>query len=385
MRTAGSILLLIILVPATVVVFFVTSLKMNVLTARFITHELSARDAYGIAEDQIAEQIGKVDLADAPIATADLQALARRIFPASWLRQNVESIINRSFTWFNSDSNTTLSLPVDLREPKAELIPGVDALIESAIPRLPVCTRATPEDELCKNSKTTVADIKETLKQGGIDLDTVTTQLPDTIDLADPVLPDIKLGNQDTQTTDTDATDASTTTDGQKKDEGQQKADEQKKDEEQEPKLTLQEQSAQTRKTLEDAKTTYRDILNYWTYALIAYAILILGFIAINIKGWRRLTRWIGILMVTIGTLPLAIGIASKIIMDELLPGLNIENLPAGVQTAILDAIRDVQHALFSPILIAGAAMVILGIGAIIGARFIPKHDDRSKLQPKHG
>lgn len=390
MRTAGSILLLIILVPATVVVFFVTSLKMNVLTARFITHELVARNAYGIAEDQIAEQIGKIDLADAPIATTDLQALARRIFPASWLRQNVESTVNGAFAWFNGQPGTTLSLPVDLRGPKAELIPGVDALIQSAIPRLPVCTRATPADELCRDSKTTVADIKDTLKQGGIDLDTVTTQLPDSIDLADPVLPDIKLGNDEEKEASADTKDAATSTDtkkldDKKKTEEQKQPDEQKKDDQQEPKLSLEEQSVKTRKTLEDAKARYHDVLRYWTYVLIGYAVLILGFIAINIKGWRRLTRWIGILMVTIGTLPLAIGIASKIIMDELLPGVNIENLPAGVQTAILDTIRDVQHTLFSPILIAGAAMVILGIGAIVGARFIPKQGGHQELQPKRG
>jgi hypothetical protein len=295
--------------------------------------------------------------------------------------------MNGAFSWFNGQPGTTLSLPIDLRGPKAELIPGVETLIQSAIPRLPVCTRATPADELCRDSKTTVASVKDTLKRGGVDLATVTTQLPDSIDLADPVLPDIKLGNQDEQTTDTNTKDASATTDAKKVDDKKTTDDQKKQDDKQEPKLTLQEQSAKTRKSLENAKARYHDVLRYWTYVLIGYAVLILGFIGINVKGWRRLTRWTGILAVTTCILPLAAGvIGERIVEDKVLPIVRFDDsVSRDIQTAVPAAIRDVAHALLYPIFIISAVLVILGIGAIIGARFIPKPAARQKSQQKHG
>lgn len=393
MRTAGSILLLIVLVPATVVVLVVSSLQQNVLTAKFLKHELAERRAYAIAESQASEQIGKLKLNDLPIVTADLQTLVTRVFPARWLQQSVERTLDRTFAWFNGPVGTTLSLPIDLSGPKAELIPGVDALIESAIPRMKECPKQRAPDELCRVPNMTITQVKDILKLGGVDLASVTTQLPDSFDLANPVLPEIKLGSDEQKTSRVSpstnvilaARVAAVSQDEQKKIEEQKKIDEQKnqKDEQkqdarensdnQQHKETFQQQVAKIVDRLTTAKEQYHQVLQIWLFILVGYCVLIIGFLLINLKGWNRLTRWAGILGVAIGTIPLIISVASSTVLENnVLPLIHFDSsTPQDIQTAVPAAIRDVSHALFSPILIASIIIVVCGIGAIIGARFI--------------
>lgn len=370
MRTAGSIFLLIILVPTSIVVFFVFSLKTNVLTATYLKQELARLDVYTIVEENVAEQIGKVKLENVPIDGADLQALASRVLPAAWLQQNVEGTLDRLFAWFNGPDGTTLSLPIDVRGPKAELIPGVDALIAAALPRLPECTKLQKEGELCRMPNMTVEQLKDLLRQGGIDLAAITSQLPDSIDLINPVLPKIALGNQ---------------AEGQSKNaqEAQEKpaADtiQQVEKPPEENGESLQQKSQEIVEKLTTAKAIYHRGLQYWQYVLIAYAVLLLGFLAINSKGWHRLTRWTGILALSIGVLPLAISVASAWVMEkELLPKIVLNNVPPEVQTAVPTLIRDTQHALFFPVLVLSAIFVILGLAAIIGAHWIPVKEKKA-------
>lgn len=346
MRTAASIFLLIVLVPFTLVVFLVSAVKANVLTAEFIKHELAAQKVYTIAEDQASQQIAKMKFENLPINAADLQTLVSRVLPASWLQMNIEGTLDRAFAWFNGPSDATLALPIDLRGPKSELLPGVDALIAGAIPRLPACQRRQKEGELCRTPGMTVTQVKDSLKQGGIDLATVTTQLPDSIDLANPVLPTIKLG---------DAV----------------------QDNKSEDKTSVPDQAKNIVAQLTDAKKTYHQVLGYWNDALIAFGVLVLGYLAINANGWRRITRWTGILTLTLGFLPLVVSVASKIVMERyLLPSMHFtSSVPVEVQTAVPAAIRDFQHALFSTTLLVSAVMVGFGIAAIVGAHFIPARE----------
>lgn len=359
MRTAASIFLLIVLVPFTLVVFLVSAVKANVLTAEFIKHELAARQVYTIAEDQASQRIATMKFENLPINAADLQTLVSRVLPASWLQMNIEGTFDRAFVWFNGPSDATLALPIDLRGPKSELLPGVDALIAEAIPRLPACQRRQKEGELCRTPGMTVAQVKDLLKQGGIDLATVTTQLPDAIDLANPVLPTIKLGNAVDQKKETTP----------------------KQDNKPEEKTSVPDQVKQVVAQMTDAKKTYHQVLGYWDDALIAFGVLVLGYLAINAKGWRRITRWTGILTLTLGFLPLVVSVASKIVMERyLLPSMHFtSSVPVEVQTAVPAAIRDFQHALFSTTLLVSAVMVGFGIAAIVGAHFIPARTSAAK------
>jgi len=352
MRTAASILILSILVPCTLVVFLVSSVKANVLTAEFIKHELAAQKVYTIAEDQASQQIAKMKFENLPINAADLQTLVQRVLPASWLQMNIESTLDRTFAWFNGPSDATLALPIDLRGPKSELLPGVDALIAAAIPRLPVCQRHQKEGELCRTTGMSVAQVKDLLKQGGIDVATVTTQLPDEIDLANPVLPTIKLGNAADPEKEAPPT----------------------QDTKSEQTTSVPDQAKNIVAQMTNAKEIYHQVLGYWNDALIVFGVLVLGYLAINAKGWRRITRWTGILTLTLGFLPLAVSVASKVVMEKyLLPSMHFtSDIPAAVQTAVPAAIRDFQHALFSTTLLVSAVMVAFGVVAIVGAHFIP-------------
>lgn len=364
MRTAGSILILTILVPVTLVGVIVASLHNHILTAKFITHELRTRDAYGIAERQIALHIGDIKLENVPITNSDVQALAQRVFPASWLQSNVEMIINRSFSWFNDPQQAALSLPVDLREPKSQLIPGVETLIQSALPRLPECPKRGTTADICKTKTTTVAEVKDQLKKNGIDLDSVTTQLPDSFDLLNPVLPEIKLGNAtSSKQNDTTTQDPKKQTD-QKKDSRQTTSDDT-------PEKSLQEQATTVRSNLATARDQYQRGLRYALYTLLGYLVLIAGFVAINANSWRRVTRWSGILLVVMSVLPLAAAIASGIVLNRIIPSISFGTMPAEIQAAIIGALHDVQHGLFFPVLIGGSIALTLGLTAIIGASFI--------------
>lgn len=367
MRTASSILLLIILVPVTVVLFVVWSLKTNLLTAQFLKHELAARNVYGIVEDQLSKQIATLKLENLPIATTDIQTLAQRVIPATWLQQSVETILDRSFGWFNGPLGTTLSVPIDLRGPKAAITPALDTLIASAIPRLPECPKKGVASELCRTPDVTVATVKDMLKTSGIDLTSVIAQLPDSLDLANPVLPSIKLGQD------------SKTTQQEKAEDVAAQRNPQKQQEEAAAGAPKQEETLQQKARrhvvgqLTSAKEKYHQGLQYWADALIGYAVLLLLYFLVNMKGWKRITRWTGILFLTIGILPLAVSIATKQLMERLLlPGLHLEKLPFEAQTAIPAAIRDAQSAIFFSILVISATTVVVGIGTLVAAHWIP-------------
>lgn len=355
MRNVGSIFLLIILVPITLAVFLVWSLKTNLLTAQFLKNELTARNVYSVVEDQLSKQIATLKLENLPIATADIQTLAQQVLPASFLQQSVETILDRSFGWFNGPLGTTLSIPIDLRGPKAAITPALDTLIASAIPKLPECPKKGVASELCRTPDVTVATVKDMLKTSGVDLTSVIAQLPDALDLANPVLPSIKLG-QESQSAQQD----------QKKQDGKTDGGALQQEE------TFQQKVQRSVNTLTTVKERYHQGLQYWMDALIAYAVLVLLYLSINIRGWKRITRWTGILFLTIGILPLAVSIATKQLMERLLlPGLHLDKLPPEVQAAVPAAIRDVGTALFSSLLIMSVTMVAVGVVAIVGAHWI--------------
>ncbi len=365
MRTAGSILLLIILVPASVVVFFVYSMTTNVLTAAFFKDELVRQRVYDLAREQLAIQIGKINLVGMPVTAEELQHLAQRALPAAWLQQNVESTLDRAFAWLNGPEGTALALPINFAAPKAELAAGVDALLISTFPRLPVCAAGNP-GTLCRVQGMTVDALKDMLRQQGIDLHAIIGQLPDSFDLANPVLPAIALGDQHQQTAESGELTV--------------EKDEQAQDRLPAGQEQTTEQSIQNVvKNLEQAKAQYHIGVRIWRSALVAYAVLILGFLVLNVRGWRRFLRWAGILAVTVSVLPLAMSIASKPILERaILPNLVLTQMPPEVQAAIPVALRDVQHALFFPILIFSACLVALGVGAVIGAQFLPRQPSKA-------
>jgi len=291
---------------------------------------------------QVQQQIKTVTFdKNVPITGADLDSLAQRVFTQSWLQQNVEGSLDRIFVWLNGPSGSMLSVPVDLTQPKASLSQGVDDLLTAKIPTLPVCPRTNTDNKICRTSTTTLATVKDMLKKNGIDLTSIEAQLPNTIDLANPVFPTIAV-NSKTQT-----------------DNAQQ---------------SIHEKVQPILDKLDTAKEKYHQARQGYLAGLAVYALLMLGYIALNAAGWKRLAKWVGIAFLAISVLPLAISIASQqVVQKAIVPNLHFdESAPAGLATAASGVIRDLQHTIFSPILMISALLFIFGLAGIIGARFIP-------------
>lgn len=345
MRNAASILLIIILAIITPVFLFVSAIRLNVVTAKFVKNELRKQRIYALAEDQISQQIDKMAIdPNLGITNADLQSLVGKTFPAAWMQAQVEGTLDRAFTWFNAPPGPMLTLPIDLRGPKAELITGVDSILTSKISVLPECTKRSTAKELCRRANTGLADVKNILKENGFDLAAIETQLPDTLDLVHPVLPTINLSG---------STSSTATQDAQK---------------------SIDQQTQPIRDALTSAKKQYDLVLQGFVAAMAVYLLLVLGFIAINIKGWKRVVRWTGILLVSIFFLPLAMAYGSRIaVEDALLPSIHFDaSVPKEMATIVPNLIRDFQHGLFDPILLVGGILFFLGLAGIIGAHWIP-------------
>lgn len=345
MRTACSTFLIILLIPATLLLFLVLSLRMNVLTPEFLKHELSARGAYVIALHQIDSALMNVQLdAHLPLTNTDLENLTKRVVTPLWLQGSVEGVIDHSFAWLKSPLDIPLSLPIDLHEPKTALFSGIDTLIEEKIKNLPECSKSGQSAQLCKTPGLTPAHLKEMIKSGGIDLVKIKSQFPETFDLANPVLPVIAFG--DTTAKEIAANQAA-----------------------------LTQQVTEITGRANEAKTHYHDFLRYALFALAVYALIVLCYALLNSSSWYRFLQSTGILFTTIGILPTIVGALSTQIMERvLLPNLNLDpNLPSDVQNVIPLFIRDIEHALFSPILLTGILLLVVGFILIVSAHFVAK------------
>lgn len=342
MRNTISIILLVLLVPLTVAMFFVTTIQMHLLTASFLKRELVKRDAYGLANDQIDTQISKVKIdPQYPVTTAEISALAHRVFPASWLQSNIESTLDHFDAWLKTPAGTPLSLPIDLAGPKRELTSGVDSLLTAKLPTIKPCpSKRLPKEQqgICQFAGLTLTQLKAQLKHIGLDPDVVASVLPDTLDL---IHPDVsKITGSKTDTTPGGA----------------------------------QAKSAQLQASLDRFKNGYHNVRYYYLMAVVVYGLLIAAYIFLNAwSGLRRLVRWAGILLVTVSAIPIAISIASIPMYDRLVvPRIHFASaVPEAVQTAALGALSDIRSAIFSPVLFLTASLFILGLAGIIGAGWV--------------
>ena len=195
MRTAVSILLMLILVILTPVLFVVTSVRLNVLTTDFLKQELVKLDVYGLATWEIDEQIAKVKIdPQYPITNAEIGELAHAVISEDWLRQNIESILTRMELWLQSKPGTELTLPIDLRQPKMELTTGIDRLLTEKLPQTQPCPdkrRPKEEQGICQFSGLTLPQLKEQLAHQGLNPDLVNQVFPDQLDLVNPDLSNV--------------------------------------------------------------------------------------------------------------------------------------------------------------------------------------------------
>ena len=353
MRNAVSILLMLILVILTPVLFIVTSVRLNILTANFIKHELASLDIYGVARTAIDEQINKIKLdPQTPITNAEIVNLAHGVITDTWLRQNLENTLDRTEGWLKAPAGAVLSLTIDLRQPKASLTSGINALLTAKLPTIQPCPdkrRPKANQGVCQFAGLTLAQAKEQLGKANLNPDTISQKLPDQLDLLNPDLSAI--------TGQTNATEANS--------------------------LTAKTQA--TKKTLEQIKARYQQVIFLMDMALVIYGLLVTLYLAINAsRGWHRLVRWGGVIFFTIGWLPLAIAIASgPLIQKFVIPKIQInKSLSADLTHLVRQLITDTNSALFMFILIISGAMVMVGLAGLVSAHWI-KSPPKAIKSPK--
>ncbi len=344
MRNAISIVLIVILVPVTVVLLLVTSVKINLVTPDFIKTELRNQNVYTVAVDQIDRQVRKLVIdPQYPITHEEIIDELHRIVTPAWLQQNVERSIDNAAAWLNAPAGTALTLLVDLRQPKTQLAASLDSLLTEKLADLKPCpNRRQPKEEqgICQFAGMNVPQLKEQLAHAGIDLANIQTLLPDSLDLLNPDVSKIA-GPADAD----DPNGAAA-------------------------------KSSEIQSRAEQIKARYQQVMSLLKMAWLIFALFIVLFLALNAqRGWRRLARWTGVLFLTIGLLPLTIGILSKPALERYaIPKIHFASgVPPELPGMALGAIRDVQHAVFTMILAIGAVLVTLGLGGIIGAHWLPK------------
>lgn len=342
MRILTSIILIIILVLITPVFLLVTSLKVNVLHTTFLKHQLQTHDVYALAFAEINNQIGEVEIpSDFPITHEEVATLVNQVFTPAWLQQNVEQVLDSFDAWLDAPAGADLSLVVSLAEPKAALVSQLDVFLTGKLATLEPCDPQLPEAErgICQFAGRSLEEVKAELAHNGIDPDMITKLLPDQLDLVNPDISMI------TGESDKDSPDGAAA------------------------------KSAEIRNNLELVKSYYQLGVHFFWYAWVLYAALLAEFVVLNAtRGWRRLVRWCGVMFLSIGLLPTALGIASFAVMEQvLLPKIQLgTDFPSAFTGLVPDLIADAQSAVFTLPLAIGGALVVLGLSGIIGAHWLP-------------
>lgn len=344
MRSVVSILLMISLVILTPVLFVVTSIRFNVVSASFFKRGLIRADAYRVMTSLIDTQVQKIALDEQfPVTHEEIAALAHSVITEAWLQQALESGLDQSEAWLRAPRGTPMNVLIDVSVPKQQLVAGVDAFLATKVAQLPPCPdmrRPKQEQGVCQFAGLTVAQVKEQLAQAGLNPDLIGQLLPDRVDLLNPDFSKI-LGTPDQ--TDPNA---------------------------------AAEKSEVLRRNLELVKARYQQGVSLLTLALVIDGLLAALFLAINAtRGWRRLVRWGGALFFAVGVFPLGLAIASTPVVNQrVLPNIHFDaGIPAAVVALVPVLIEHTRAAIFSPLFVAGAVLVALGLAGLVGGHWVPR------------
>lgn len=319
MRNFFSTILLMIIVPATLLIVCVSVIKITILTPQFIKKELLARDVYSTVQKQLIAQAQKNNPdTTKTITSSDLEKLITEVVPTTWLQQNTEQTIDRAFFWINSPSHTPLSLPIDMIGPKKQVSTTFNSILEKKAQKVP---------------------LKKLSKQ----LDVFVDQVPDSIDLFNPVLPDISSQS---------SSEAKITTP-----------------------LQTEELLKQKMIKAEEIKFQYQQIIHYYIITLIAFFSLLLFYFLLNMKNLRRSIASSGILFFATGfPVCTAAIIGRKIIESKILPQIpQSKEMTPELQKLIISIVGDIEASFFTNVLIVGMMLVLSGVLFLICSRFISK------------
>lgn len=360
MRTFLALMLLVVLIPTVFVVALSTSIHQNLLQPSFFKSVLDRERVYDLAFQEADRRILAFSLADNPFVTqADAQSLVPKIITKPWLQMTVEGVLDQFFAWLRDPSDQPLRLLVDLRDPKERIVREAEPLFAAKLTAVPVCKTLVPkEGELCRPAALTLDAYRQQLLHAGFDIPGLVKQLADTVDIAQPH--DIQLF-------------ASA---------GLAKQQPASPSPEEPTSPVASSPNGPDNFSIERVKQGYQMFPRVIGYAWLAAAVLVLLYLLLVLRGLRRTVRWVGVLFVVVGVLPLATAVASRPVFDRLItPNLRLAGETAQFAPTVLGVIESARSALFGPLLIGGLVLVVLGTADIVVSFFLPRA--RKIFRPK--
>jgi len=381
-RVFTNILLIIILVILTPVLLLLTSVKTNVLQTTFLKNELEKNDIYEIVFTVVDDQINDIDLPEElPLTHEEISSLVHKTLTPQWLQTNVESVLDDFDTWLNAPQGQDISIVLNMAEPKTKLLDEIDILLDEKLKELNPCESDPVDGEfkLCQFAGYTLDDLKAELAKNDFNPDDLVNKIPDEFDLTDPEFySSFTEGSGDGE----ENTEEVKEEINSEKIADDEKIDVNKDQESKEDGEDIQAQIAEIKDNLEQVKIYYNFGIGFFDDAWTAYGILAVLFLAMNAtRGWKRLVLWTGVLFLTIGIMPLMLGVGSGIGQSIAEDSINIDSdISTQVTDLIPKLLTDLRQAIFTLPLVVGIVLVVLGLAGIIGAHWIPKPKEKVKL-----
>lgn len=193
----------ILLLPITLVAY---NIKTNVFNHDFYKKELAKYNTYELVINEAIGQLFSSEervgiIQEIPLLTFDeLKDLIKQLITPAWLQQQIENIINQSFTWFESNTdirNAKIAVSlVDLKNKSPDIIKNK---FEQKVKSLKTCTKADLKIFNQHDLKTIPCvpadyDINDFLKD--FDVNGIINQVPDEVDLIKLIKGEVTFGNE---------------------------------------------------------------------------------------------------------------------------------------------------------------------------------------------
>lgn len=336
MRKIIALTLLPILISAIFVFVVGSAVDSVLLNGGTFTSRLRAANAYEVGVREIIHAIethtATENTGTNAIGEKDLAIIATNILDPVWVQREIEANIGRLDGWLNH--GRTLELSIDTTSRKPVVVTTLNNLLERKFASLPRCAAATSFhtlNDLCVPEGTTLDMMRSEMKKTGIDVDAIVTELPDHIDLLNPqasLSPFLeKLGNTPTAT------------------------------------VTNSSSVADSLDRFRNKVFSFRTGMRL----LLVGIITLLGIEAVLLTlGRKTFFRWMSLFIIISAILPAVVGaiglLGAGSFIDQRVSG-SLTSLLPETRRAIDVATTGLVSSLFLPVMLAGAALFVIGIG----------------------
>ncbi|HSX00163.1 MAG TPA: hypothetical protein VLH38_03970 [Patescibacteria group bacterium] len=303
-------------------------------TSNAIKHALSKSGIYQSAVTEILHKQQGTDNSGSnlPVDQPQIKQIIEDAFPPQFLQSQVEQVINAVYAWLNGKT-PSLQFSVDLGPAKLKLADGVEQYVISHLATLPPCAaNAIPSGD--------IDPLNTTCAPPGLDVRAVAAKERENI-LRGDFLKDSTL-----------SADSIKDKDGK----------------------TLNQR-------LQEAPKNYRRVMLVF-YGSGLLALVVGAVIVFGSTTWRLGLRRVAIILITIGTMGVALGFISSLAVHY--TSTKIASAQASdkvLQQQLLSIIRSLTDNLRTWWIIYGVALLALGIAALLTLH-LTAHEKRAKTEP---